>query len=518
MFRIATGQLQRWQQQKATTPFLHIGQSLHSVHSKRIAVPQVAPVRLYRARSSANTNTNNHNPNAYHPTVLQAAYPIRRSLYALSTVILLSLSYLYITDTRSSFHQYISPRLLRLLYPSAEDAHHAGVSLLKTLSTYGLAPRERVSEPYLSVQIFGHELNSPLAISAGLDKDGEIVSELFALGPSIVEIGGVTLLPQPGNPRPRVWRLPSQESMINRYGLNSHGALYVAKQLHDRISDFAARHGLAGDPLAEKLILGGEAGVPPGSLTAGKLLAVQIAKNKSTPDSDLDAVARDYSRCVELLGPYADILVVNVSSPNTAGLRALQSFEPLAKILGAVTDALGSLPARRGNPPRVIVKISPDEDSDAQILGICHAVFASNVDGVIVGNTTKTRPPLNTLPGLTAEEALTMEEDGGFSGPSMFPKTLSLVKRYRKVLDEGSQATKQEPKLIFASGGITSGKDVLDILDAGASVAMTYTGLTYGGVGFIGRLKREMGDIIRKKGANRAAEDEDKTLEQKAKV
>lgn len=433
--------------------------------------------------------------------ILHAAFSPRRYLYTASALVFLGISYFYITDTRSSFHRYISPPLLRLIYPSAEDAHHAGVSLLRRLSSLGLAPRERVAEPLLITNVFGYFLNNPLAISAGLDKDGEIPSELLALGPSIVEIGGVTPEPQPGNPKPRVWRLPSQEGMINRYGLNSKGAVYVAEQLRNRVREFAARQGSAGDALAEELILNGEASVPPGSLTEGKLLAVQIAKNKSTPDSDIDAVARDHSRCVELLGPYADILVVNVSSPNTAGLRALQSFEPLVKILDVVKQASRSLPLRKANPPRVMVKISPDEDTDAQILGICHAVFASDVDGVIVGNTTKSRPSSSdTLPGLTTEEAFTMGEQGGFSGPWMFPQTLSLVKRYRKMLDEGSQATKRkEPKVIFASGGITSGKDVLDVLDAGASVAMTYTGLTYGGVGFVGRLKREMGELIRGK-------------------
>ena len=354
--------------------------------------------------------------------IFHAAFSPRRYILTTSALAFLGFSYFYITDTRSSFHQYISPPLLRLVYPSPEDAHHAGVSLLKRLSSLGLAPRERVSEPLLETHVFGYSLDNPLAISAGLDKDGA----------SIVEIGGVTPEPQPGNPKPRVWRLPSQEGMINRYGLNSKGAVYVAQQLHNRVRAFAARQGLAGDDLAEKLILNGEAGIPPGSLTEGKLLAIQLAKNKSTPDSDIDAVAQDYSRCVELLGPYADILVVNVSSPNTAGLRALQSFEPLVKILHAVTQASRSLPLRKSNPPKVMVKISPDEDSDAQILGICHAIFASDVAGVIVGNTTKTRPsPIDTRPGLSTEEALIMGEQGGFSGPWMFPQTLSLVKRYR---------------------------------------------------------------------------------------
>ena len=134
-------------------------------------------------------------------------------------------------------------------------------------------------------------------------------------------------------------------------------------------------------------------------------------------DDDIDAVARDYTRCVTLLGPYADILVVNVSSPNTAGLRALQAFEPLAKILSAVTDASRSLHLRKYNPPKVMVKISPDEDSDAQINGICHAIFEAGVNGVIVGNTTKSRPSPDSIhPGLTTQEAASMAEQGRLLG------------------------------------------------------------------------------------------------------
>ena len=440
--------------------------------------------------------------------ILQASSRPRRYLLTASTIILLGLSYFYVTDTRSSIHQYITPPLLRLVYPDAEDAHHAGVSFLQILSSYGLAPRERVAQPQLSTKVFGHDLENPIAISAGLDKDGEIPSELLALGPGIVEIGGITPEPQPGNERPRVWRLPSQNAMINRYGLNSKGAVWVAERLRRRLHEFISREidCSSADDLreAEELILSGEAGIPPGSLIDGKLLAIQIAKNKSTPDDDIDAVARDYTRCVTLLGPYADILVVNVSSPNTAGLRALQAFEPLAKILSAVTDASRSLPLRKHNPPKVMVKISPDEDSDSQITGICHAIFEAGVNGVIVGNTTKTRPsPDTTHPGLTIQEAASMAEQGGFSGPWTFPQTLSLVKRYRKTLDEASRATGEaERKEIFASGGITSGKDVLDVLEAGASVAMTYTGLTYGGVGFVGGLKREMGEEMRRGNAS----------------
>ena len=219
--------------------------------------------------------------------ILQASSRPRRYLLAASTIILLGISYFYITDTRSSIHQYITPPLLRLIFPDAEDAHHAGVSLLQILSSYGLAPRERVAQPQLFTKVFGHDLENPIAISAGLDKNGEIPSELLALGPGIVEIGGITPEPQPGNERPRVWRLPSQNAMINRYGLNSKGAVWVAERLRRRLHEFTSQEIRCSsvDDLreAEELVLSGKAGIPPGSLTDGKLLAIQIAKNKSTP-------------------------------------------------------------------------------------------------------------------------------------------------------------------------------------------------------------------------------------------
>jgi dihydroorotate dehydrogenase len=322
---------------------------------------------------------------------------------------------------------------------------------------------------------------------------------------------------------------------------------------------------------------------------------VQIAKNKLTPEHDLSAVIRDHIYCVEQVGKYADIIVVNVSSPNTPGLRSLQSQEPLTQIL-LHTVAAANLVDRK-TKPAVMVKVSPDEDSAAEIQGICDAVWESGVQGVIIGNTTKRRPdPWPQGYMLSATEARTLLEQGGYSGPQLFPKTLDLVKRYRKTLDAGpsfddsdssspaptpsstssdgmptppstphsleepilekiadstkrdeanlkpetpstdssqpliqlperhqsqapqnspsvhstshpidvatkiTQATpsvaSSEPKVIFASGGITNGEQALEVLNAGASVAMIYTAMTYGGVGTVSRIKAEMRERI----------------------
>ncbi|RMZ86925.1 hypothetical protein DV736_g5843, partial [Chaetothyriales sp. CBS 134916] len=466
-------------------------------------------------------------------------------LYGTSLILGLGIVYLYITDTRASVHRWVVVPALRLIYRDAEDAHHAGNEALKVLWTLNLHPRERGdpdAKGDLGVDIFGHNLDNPLAISAGLDKHADIPDILFAVGPGIVEIGGVTPLPQPGNDKPRVFRLASQYAIINRYGLNSEGADHIAARLRLRVREFAQSLGLGRDKAAEEYVLNGGAGVPPGSLTEGRLLAVNIAKNKDTPGDDVHAVTQDYVSCVDRLGPYADILVVNVSSPNTPGLRNLQKVDTLKQILTGVVQAAKSVD--RATKPAVMVKVSPDEDSDEQIAGVCEAVWSSGVDGVIVGNTTNRRPdPLPYLAGLTPSEQQRLLEKGGFSGPHLFDKTVKLVTQYKKLLshkpadiesdlvrveednakvDESAieQAEREEPglrrrlqsvltaldqlqpherkkasdeaKVIFATGGISNGNQAREVLHAGADVAMVYTAMVYGGIGTITRIKQEI--------------------------
>lgn len=364
----------------------------------------------------------------------------KNTIYGIGLVFVLGFGYLYVTDTRASIHQWLVVPTVRTLHRDAEDAHHAGVNYMQVLYKLGLHPRERSTDDQelgdLRVEVFGHTLDNPVGTSAGIDKDAEVPGPLFALGPAIVEVGGVTPLSQEGNPKPRVFRLPSQNALINRYGLNSEGADAVALHLRQRVREFAHNYGLGLGPDGENFVLDGEAQVPPGSLIPGKLLAVQIAKNKTTPDADIAAVASDYVYCVDRLAKYADIMVVNVSSPNTPGLRDLQATAPLTAILSAVVDAAKS--TDRKTKPAVMVKVSPDEESDAQIEGICSAVWASGVDGVIVGNTTKKRPdPIPKGYIMPANEEKLLTEVGGYSGPQMFERTLNLVKKYRAALDHG---------------------------------------------------------------------------------
>lgn len=353
--------------------------------------------------------------------------------------------------------------------------------------------------------VFGTRLANPLGISAGLDKDAEIPDALFALGPSIVEVGGCTLLPQEGNPKPRVFRIPGVDGLINRYGLNSRGADAMAARLRDRLRRIARMLGMTEKDITEGTVAA-EA-VPPGSLQPGKLLLVQMAKNKVTNERDLEAVKRDYVGCVERLAPYADVLVVNVSSPNTPGLRDLQATEPLTRLLSAVVEEARK--TNRSRKPKVMVKVSPDEDDDSQMEGVVQAVWMSGVDGVIVGNTTKRRTGL--VPQgvrLSGRELNALKEDGGFSGPALFDQTLHMVGRYRKMLDNYTLRSSADEdmadapqKVIFATGGITNGDQALKVLNAGASVAMVYTGLVYGGSGTITRMKSEMMTVLSDKSA-----------------
>ncbi|TVY82926.1 Dihydroorotate dehydrogenase (quinone) [Lachnellula suecica] len=478
---------------------------------------------------------------------------LKNLLFGTSLSLFAVFSYLYITNTRASVHQWLAVPAIRYFYPDAEDAHHVGTQSLKALYSFGIHPRERNSKSQdlkdvdLGVTVFGQRLQNPIGTSAGIDKLAEIPDALLALGPAIVEVGGATPFPQDGNPKPRVFRLPSQKALINRYGLNSLGAEDMARRLRERVRLFAYHNGYGIGQDAQDIVLNGGAGVPPGSLVEGKMLAVQVAKNKSTKDEDIEAVKRDYVFCVEQLAPYADILVVNVSSPNTPGLRTLQRVEPLTRILEGVVGAARSV--NRKTKPRVMVKVSPDEDQDVQIEGIVEAIWRSGVDGVIVGNTTKRRH--NLIPShinLTVKEKQIFDEEGGFSGPHMFERTLGLVKRYRRLLDQGPppppeekkptksskpegaatgvqststitdkiQSVKDtvtglggagssedvgpsgghEQKVIFATGGITNGKQALEILNAGASVAQIYTALIYGGVGTVSRIKKEMKEEI----------------------
>lgn len=225
----------------------------------------------------------------------------------------------------------------------------------------------------------------------------------------------------------------------------------------------------------------------PASLEDGRILAVQIGKNKTTPETDIQAVINDYTTCVSQLGDYADLIVVNVSSPNTPGLRSLQAQKPLESILSAVVKATGEL--SRARKPQVVVKVSPDSDSPTEIGAICDAIKNAGVKGVIVANTTVRRPAEAVGPLATVEEKRVLKEEaGGLSGPVLFPRMVKLVGEFERRL-KGSGVE------IVASGGVTTGDDAAVALGAGAKAVLAYTQVVYGGVGWFGHVANRLAEI-----------------------
>jgi dihydroorotate dehydrogenase len=335
---------------------------------------------------------------------------------------------------------HLGTRALRLLAP--ETAHRLTIWALAT----GLAPPNREPEdPLLETTLWGRRFPNPVGIAAGFDKNAEVYRAVLRLGFGFAEIGSVTPRPQAGNPKPRLFRLPEDRAVINRMGFNNDGVEMVARRL-------ASRGALAGP------------------------LGVNLGKNKDSPDA-----AADYVRGVEALGRYADYLVINVSSPNTPGLRALQGREPLATLIEAVKRARGQ--ACPESPPPLLVKIAPDlQPEDKQ--DIAAVALASGIDGLIVSNTTLARPA-----SLRSSER---SETGGLSGVPLFrPSTELLAEIYRLT---GGRLP------LVGVGGIASGQDAYAKIRAGASLVQLYSALVYEGPGLVQRIKRELAQCLRRDG------------------
>ncbi|KAI5820723.1 hypothetical protein BZA77DRAFT_349457 [Pyronema omphalodes] len=438
---------------------------------------RLAPTRRYlSSKSEALSNPSNRLRNGIYGTLLLGA---------------LGFGYVEATDTRSSIHTYTIPPLLRYLFSGddvsragPEAAHVFGLRCLSVLYNLGFPLHERGDHPYLPAlnsSLFGLDVNTPLGISAGLDKHAEAIDALYELSPaiSLLEVGCVTPEPQPGNERPRLFRLPTSQGFINRYGFNSVGAETVARRLRERVRRFARSQGMTEEEVLNNPNI-------PASLREGRVLAVQIGKNKWTSESDIEAVKADYGKCVQKLGKYADVIVVNVSSPNTPGLRSLQENKPLTELLKSVVAECKNVD--RARKPKVVVKVSPDSDTPQAIRDISAAVKAAGVAGVIVANTTVTRPDFLTASPQTTEEEkrIVAQEMGGYSGPALFPRTIRLVEEFRRHLGADIE--------VIASGGVKNGVDAMECVKHGASAVMGYTGMVYGGVGWFGRMANELAD------------------------
>jgi dihydroorotate dehydrogenase len=332
----------------------------------------------------------------------------------------------------------VAQRLLRLLPP--ETAHRLTLRALAHLPP-ALAGNPAPDDPILASRLFGLDFANPLGLAAGFDKNAEVFGPAFRLGFGFVEIGSVTPRPQAGNPRPRLFRLVEDGAVINRMGFNNEGLGAVAARLSHR----------------------------PAAGSARGILGANLGKNKESADA-----AADYAAGVRALGPLADYLVINVSSPNTPGLRALQGRAPLEALIAAVRAA------RVGDRPPLLLKIAPDL-SEADKQDIAEVAIAGGLDGLIVSNTTIARPP--GLRGLAAKEA------GGLSGRPLFqPSTSVLADMYRLT---GGRLP------LIGVGGIASGEDAYAKIRAGASLLQLYTALVYGGPGLVGRIKAGLARCLR---------------------
>ncbi|KAH7885814.1 Dihydroorotate dehydrogenase-domain-containing protein [Phlebopus sp. FC_14] len=385
---------------------------------------------------------------------------IRTTGYTILFAVSAGLLTAYYFDARSALHRYILTPILRYTF----DAETGQKFALKVLRS-GFAPKDTVKDDdALRSEVFGQEISNPVGLAAGFDKDGEAIDGLLDLGFSWVEIGSVTPKAQAGNPRPRVFHLPVDSALINRYGFPSQGAAAVISRLRSRIPIFHEADDSA-----------------TASLRPGSVLAINLGKNKTSPVES----SEDFVTGVKTFGSYADVLVVNVSSPNTPGLRGLQNRELLENLLADVVKARNELEPSpvTSRRPRLVLKIAPDLQ-ESQIIEMAEVIRNSEIDGVIVSNTTITRPS-----SLADQNKV---EVGGLSGTPLKPYSLKALKTLRGHLPASIP--------LLGCGGISSGADALEYARAGASLVQVYTGFGYDGAGACRRIKDELVSLLKTEG------------------
>lgn len=338
-------------------------------------------------------------------------------------------------------YQLIKPLLFQF---DPESIHHFVTAFLRTGSRiWGVRKLVKSSfqldDPRLHREVFGLKFKNPVGLAAGFDKNGELVPELAALGFGFIEVGTVTPMPQPGNEKPRMFRLPEDSALINRMGFNNIGVDVVAARL---------RH------LRDR---------------EGVLIGGNIGKNKMTPNEDATS---DYIKCFDALFDVVDYFVVNVSSPNTPGLRELQEKEPLKQLLATLQQR-----NQKGGKSRpILLKIAPDL-TDEQLDDITEIVRETGIAGVIATNTTISREGLRTPEPVRSQT-------GGLSGKPLTRRSTEVI-RYLHQRSGGAFP-------IIGVGGIHSPEDALEKLEAGASLVQLYTGFIYEGPGLIKRINKRL--------------------------
>jgi dihydroorotate dehydrogenase len=342
-------------------------------------------------------------------------------------------------------YQLIKPLLFQF---DPEKVHYFVTRNLKRLNRFpGGAALSRMlwdlEDKRLEKEVFGLKFNNPVGLAAGFDKNAELISEMADLGFGFVEVGTVTPLPQPGNLKPRMFRLPADKALINRMGFNNLGVDVAAERIATyRRNAKASQKGL---------IIGGN-----------------IGKNKVTPNEE---AVNDYIKCFDRLFDVVDYFVVNVSSPNTPGLRALQEKEPLTKIL----NTLQQRNLKNGISRPILLKIAPDLTHE-QLDDIIDIVKETNIAGIIATNTTVVRDGLKS--------AKFADETGGLSGKPLTQRSTEVISYLHKK-SKGAFP-------IIGVGGIHSPGDAVEKLKAGASLIQLYTGFIYEGPGLIKRINKKI--------------------------
>jgi len=335
----------------------------------------------------------------------------------------------------TGWYRLVDPLLARI---DAESAHRFAINALRA----GLVPTDRgVDDPILAATAWGQPFPNPIGLAAGFDKNAEVPDAMLRTGFGFVEIGTVTPRPQPGNERPRLFRLAEDSAVINRMGFPGEGLDAVLRRLKAR-----PRVGLVG---------------------------VNVGANKDSVDR-----AADYAACVAAMAPWADYLVCNVSSPNTPGLRDLQGRADLLRLLNGALAARG----RHSDVP-LLVKIAPDL-SEGDVEDVAGAALEAGIDGMIVGNTTVSRPADLRSPRRA--------EGGGLSGTPLRDLSTSVLRR-------AAQAV-QGRLILIGCGGVASGADAYAKIRAGATLVQLYTALVFGGPGLVRSIKTELAALLKRDG------------------
>jgi dihydroorotate dehydrogenase len=342
-------------------------------------------------------------------------------------------------------HYSVIGPLLQLLPPEA--AHRVAIRALSLNLPW---PAAEADDEILNIALWNLRFSNPIGMAAGFDKGAEAYNGLLRLGFGFVEVGSITPQPQAGNPRPRLFRLPEDGAIINRLGFNSDGLAAAERRLRRRVP---GRHGIVG---------------------------INLGKNRDSPDA-----AADYFLGASRLAPFADYLVINVSSPNTPGLRALQEAAALTALIERVR---GACAGRGAAPTPLLLKVAPDLTPEDR-RDIAEVAIKTGIDGLIVGNTTISRPP-----HLKSRHAV---EAGGLSGQPLFELSTDVLRDFYR-LTAGRLS-------LVGVGGVSNGAEAYAKIRAGASLVQLYTALIYRGPALVARIKRDLAARLRADGFKGAA-------------